>query len=136
VNRERAHGVSRFGAVVPAAILANSVVLGWGWLDHAHDVVAERIDTAFLVLFAVELAVRLRRAGWRWLTRPWNLLDTIVIVVALLPAVGDGITVLRLARAARLLHLGRHTIYMTGRSTIQTRALGDLVALDCGSVGR
>jgi voltage-gated sodium channel len=104
--------VSRFEAVVPAAILANSAVLGWGWIDHAHDVAAERIDTCFLVLFLVEFAVRLRRAGWRWLTHPWNLFDAIIILVALLPVVGDGITVLRLARAARLLHLGRHTSHL------------------------
>jgi hypothetical protein len=64
VNRDRAQGVSRFEAVVPAAILANSVVFGWGWLDHAHEVAAERIDTCFLMFFLVEFVVRLRRAGW------------------------------------------------------------------------
>jgi hypothetical protein len=112
VNSDRAHGVSRFEAVVPAAILANSVVLGWGWIDHAHDVAAERIDTIFLVFFLVEFVVRLRRAGWRWLTQPWNLVDATIILLALLPVVGDGITVLRLARAARLLHLGRHASHL------------------------
>jgi voltage-gated sodium channel len=108
VNGDRAHGMSRFEAVVPAAVLANSVALGWGWIDHAHDVAAERIDTCFLVFFLVELVVRLKRAGWRWLTQPWNLLDATIIGVALLPVVGDGITVLRIARVAKLLHLGRH----------------------------
>jgi hypothetical protein len=113
VNSDRAHGgVSRFEAVVPAAILANSGVLGWGWIDHAHNVAAERIGTCFLMLFLVEFVVRLRRAGWRWLTQPWNLLDATIILVALLPVVGDGITVLRLARAARLLHLGRHASHL------------------------
>jgi Ion transport protein len=112
VNKDRAHGVSRFEAVVPAAILANSAVLGWGWIDHARDVAAERIDTCFLLFFGVELAVRLRRAGWRWLTQPCTLLDAIIILVALLPVVGDGITVLRLARCARLLHLGRHASHL------------------------
>ena len=33
---------SRFDRVVLAAILANTVVLGWGWLDHAHELAAER----------------------------------------------------------------------------------------------
>jgi voltage-gated sodium channel len=112
VNSDRAHGMSRFEAVVPAAILANSVVLGWGWIDHAHDVAAERIDTCFLVFFLVELAVRLRRAGWRWLAQPWNLFDATVILLALLPIVGEGITVLRLARLARILHLGRHISHL------------------------
>jgi voltage-gated sodium channel len=112
VNKDRAHGVSRFEAVVPAAILANSAVLGWGWIDHAHDVAAERIDTCFLVFFGVELAVRLRRAGWRWLAQPWNLFDAFIISLAFLPVIGDGITVVRLARAATLLHLGRHASHL------------------------
>jgi hypothetical protein len=99
----------RLEVVVPAAILANSVVLGWGWFDHAHDVVAERIDTCFLVFFAAELAVRLRGGGWRWLRSPWNVLDAAIIAVALLPVIGDSITVLRIGRLARLVHLGRHT---------------------------
>ena len=58
MNSDRAHGVSRFEAVVPAAILANSVVLGWGWIDHAHNAAAERVDTCFLVFFLAELADR------------------------------------------------------------------------------
>jgi voltage-gated sodium channel len=112
VNSDRAHGVSWFEAVVPAAIVANSAVLGWGWIDHAHDVAAERIDTCFLVFFLVEFVVRLRRAGWRWLTQPWNLLDAVIILLALLPVVGDGLTVLRIARLARVVHLGRHTSHL------------------------
>lgn len=52
MNSDRAQGISRFETVVPAAILANRGVLGWGWLDHAHDVAAERIDTCFLVMAA------------------------------------------------------------------------------------
>lgn len=112
MNSDRAHGASRFEARVRAAILANSAVLGWGWIDHAHDVASERIDTCFLVFFLVLFVARLRRAGWRWLTRPWNLLDATIILVALLPVLGDGITVLRLARAARIVHLGRHSSHL------------------------
>jgi voltage-gated sodium channel len=112
VNSDRAHGVSRFEAVVPAAILANSVVLGWGWIDHAHDVAAERIDTCFLVFFLVELFARLRHGGWRWLKQPWNFVDAGIIVLALLPVVGDSITVLRAARIAKLVHLGRHISHL------------------------
>ncbi len=47
------------------------------------------------------LATRLRRAGWRWLRRPWNLFDATVILLALLPVVGDGITILRTGRGPR-----------------------------------
>lgn len=102
----------RFEAFIPAAIFANSGVLLWGWVDQAHEVAAERVDTCFLLLFAVEMAVRLKRAGWQWLYRPWNLVDLAVVVIALLPIIGDGLTVLRLARAAKLVHLGRHVSHL------------------------
>jgi voltage-gated sodium channel len=98
--------------LVPGAILANTTVLGWSWLDHVHQQAIERIDTCFVVFFLIELVTRLRRAGWRWLTQPWNLFDAFIIGLALLPVLGDGITVLRLARCARLLHLGRHASHL------------------------
>jgi hypothetical protein len=135
MNSGRAHSVPRFQAAVPAVILANSVVLGWGWIDHAHDVAAERIDTCFLVFFAAELAVRLKRAGWRWLTQPWNLLDATIILMALLPVVGNGITILRLSRAARLLHLGRHTSHLRVVAWLGRRTCSPVPA-DDGSSGR
>jgi hypothetical protein len=103
------HGnTSRFDRVALGAILTNTVVLGWSWLDHTHAVTLERVDTCFLVFFLVEILARLRRAGWRWLAQPWNLFDTTIILLALLPVLGDSITILRMARAAKLVHLGRH----------------------------
>ena len=115
MNSDRAHGVSRFEAVVPAAILANSAVLGWSWLDHVHALTLERVDTCFVVFFLVELVARLRRAGWRWLRRPWNLFDASIILLALLPGVGEGITILRMARVAKLVHLGRYISHLSAR---------------------
>jgi hypothetical protein len=103
------HGnTSRFDRVALGAILTNTVVLGWSWLDHAHAVTLERVDTCFLVFFLIEILARLRRAGWRWLAQPWNLFDATIILLALLPVLGDSITILRMARAAKLVHLGRH----------------------------
>jgi voltage-gated sodium channel len=103
------HGnTSRFDRVALGAILTNTVVLGWSWLDHAHAVTLERVDTCFLVFFLIEIVARLRRAGWRWLAQPWNLFDATIILLALLPVLGDSITILRMARAAKVVHLGRH----------------------------
>jgi hypothetical protein len=107
------HGnTSRFDRVALGAILTNTVVLGWSWLDRAHAVTLERVDTCFVVFFLIELVTRLRRAGWRWLSRPWNLFDATIILLALLPVVGDGITILRMARVAKLVHLGRHISHL------------------------
>jgi len=91
------------------------VVLTLGALDHTHEAAFERIDTVFLVFFLLEIIVRLRRAGWRWLRQPWNLLDTTIILLALLPVLGDGITVLRIARLCRLINLGRHVSHFKER---------------------
>jgi voltage-gated sodium channel len=107
------HGsTSRFDRAMVGAIVANTGVLGWSWLDHVHQQAIERIDTCFVVLFLIELLARLRRAGWRWLRRPWNLFDATIILLALLPVVGDGITILRMARVAKLVHLGRHISHL------------------------
>jgi voltage-gated sodium channel len=103
---------SRFERVATGAILANTAVLAWGWLDPVHELGIERIDTCFVVFFLIELLVRLRRAGWRWLAQPWNLFDAAIIVLALLPVVGDSITVVRMARLARLVHFARHTSHL------------------------
>lgn len=107
------HGsTSRFDHAMVGAIVANTGVLGWSWLDHAHPLTLERMDTCFVVFFLIELVARLRRAGWRWLRRPWNLFDATIILLALLPVVGDGITILRMARVAKLVHLGQHISHL------------------------
>jgi hypothetical protein len=116
------HGTtSRFERATLSAILANTVVLAWGWVDHAHALTFERIDTGFLVFFLIELVTRLRRAGWRWLRRPWNLFDATIILLALLPVVGDGITILRMARVAKLVHLGRHISHLRAAAWLGRR---------------
>jgi voltage-gated sodium channel len=107
------HGnTSRFDRAVLGPIVANTAVLAWSWLDHVRELAIERIDTCFVVFFLIELVTRLRRAGWRWLRRPWNLFDASIILLALLPVVGDGITILRMARVAKLVHLGRHISHL------------------------
>jgi hypothetical protein len=43
---ECTHGnTSRFDRIVLGAILVNTVVLGWSWLDHVHELALERVDT-------------------------------------------------------------------------------------------
>jgi voltage-gated sodium channel len=116
------HGnTARFDRVALGAILVNTVVLGWSWLDHVHQQAIERIDTCFVVFFLIELVTRLRRAGWRWLRRPWNLFDATIILLALLPVLGDSITILRMARAAKLVHLGRHISHLRAAAWLGRR---------------
>jgi hypothetical protein len=86
--------------------------LAWGWLDHVHELTLERVDTGFVLFFLVELVLRIKRAGWRWLRQPMNFVDAGIIILALCPVIGDGITIARMARAAKLLHLSRHISHL------------------------
>jgi len=59
--------------------------------------------------------VRLRRCRWRphlFARQGGNIVDTIVIVVSLLPVAGAGVSLLRVARLARMLHVARHVTHM------------------------
>jgi hypothetical protein len=106
---------------VLAVILLNTVVLVWGWVDHVHEHTAELVDTGFLLVFLVELLARLRRGGWQWLRRPLNTADAIIILLALLPVVGDSVTVLRAARVAKLVHLSRHISHLRAAAWLGRR---------------
>jgi voltage-gated sodium channel len=107
------HGnTSRFEHAVTAVILANSVVMLWGLLDHSREELLENVDLAFLWFFASELAVRLWRARLGFFHSPWSCFDAAIIVLALLPVLGGGIAVLRMARLARASHLLRHVTHL------------------------
>jgi len=112
---------SRFDRVMLSAIIVNTAILGWSWVDHAHALTLERVDTCFVVFFLIELVTRLRHGGRQWLRQPWNLFDATVILLALLPVVGDGITILRAARVAKLVHLGRHISHLRAAAWLGRR---------------
>jgi voltage-gated sodium channel len=98
-------GVER---AVTAAILANTAVLVRSYLDHAHEPITEHLHVAFLLLFVAELAWRWRAAGRRFWRSPWNCFDAGVVLLALLPVLGVGVTLLRVARLAPALrHVSR-----------------------------
>jgi Ion transport protein len=109
------HALSRFEKVALAAIIANTIVLLWGLIDHHHEHLLARCEYGFLLFFVAELGVRLHAVGWRphhFLARPWNAFDTAVIALAFLPVLGVSVTLLRVARLARVVHTLRHTSHL------------------------
>ncbi|HEY9100089.1 MAG TPA: ion transporter [Thiobacillus sp.] len=90
-----------------ALILINAVLLGLETWPAAMTVAGGLIlalDRAILVVFVVEITLRLyvhRRAFWR---DPWSVFDFIVVAIALLPATGQ-LAVLRALRVLRVLRL-------------------------------
>ena len=93
--------------VIIALILINAVLLGletWPAAMAAAGGLILAVDRAILVVFVVEIALRLyahRRAFWR---DPWSVFDFVVVAIALFPATGQ-LAVLRALRVLRVLRL-------------------------------
>ncbi|MBU1665147.1 MAG: ion transporter [Gammaproteobacteria bacterium] len=97
----------RVQGVIIALILINAVLLGLETWPAAMAVAGGLIlalDKAILVVFVVEIGLRLyvhRRDFWR---DPWSVFDFAVVAIALLPATGQ-LAVLRALRVLRVLRL-------------------------------
>jgi hypothetical protein len=97
-----------FERVVTVVTVANFAVWVVSLLDNGHEPAYAAVETGCLVFFAVEMVVRLREHGWRFFRSGWNAFDFCVVGLALLPALGVDVALLRVARLARLFHLARH----------------------------
>ena len=89
---------------VTGLIVANTAVLAAGNLEPAWEHRLAPVETLFLAAFTLEI-------GWRWWRREhsrWLWFDTLIIILAVLPAVGATVTIARVARLARAAHVGRH----------------------------
>lgn len=108
--RRRAHAlvwstpVQNFIIVV---IIVNAIVLG---LQTYPDIVArfgtamDVIDYACLVIYLIELGLKLFGSGWAFFRSGWNIFDFLIIVITLIPA-SEGTAVLRALRVLRVLRL-------------------------------
>jgi hypothetical protein len=64
---------------------------------YRFEVFFETAHNLLLMVFVVELGMRLRRAGWRFFGHGWNLFDLALIVASFLPALGVDASLLRMA---------------------------------------
>lgn len=100
-----------FNLAIFAVILANAVVLGAETYEGARDQAGgllEALNTAFLAVFVVELAIRLTAYGSRpggFFRSGWNVFDLVVVLASLVP--GLNATLLRLLRLGRVLRVVR-----------------------------
>ena len=96
-----------FQRTVIGLILLNAVTLGletsasvmeaWGGLLHA-------LDSALLVVFTAELAIRIYAFRGRFFRDPWGMFDLVVVGISWLPDSGP-LAVLRTLRVLRILRL-------------------------------
>lgn len=98
--------------IVLAAIAANTGVVIWGVWDTDHEELLEMAHTALLAFFTVEVGIRLKVAGRQALKDRWLAFDTAVIVLSLMPFLGQASSLMRVARAARLVHLAKHISHL------------------------
>lgn len=96
-----------FQRSIISLILINAAILG---LETDDDIMAAigglllGIDKVILVIFVIEIALRLMVHRLRFFRDPWSVFDFIVVAIALVPATGP-FEVLRALRVLRVLRL-------------------------------
>ena len=103
----------RFQIFIGSVIVANAVVLGletYAGIMESYGSTLIFLNSAFYAVFLAELVLRIASYGtrpWNFFRSGWNIFDFIVIGGALIPAVREHATVLRLLRLARIVRLLR-----------------------------
>ena len=96
-----------FQRLVIVLIVFNAVTLGLETSERmtaSYGGLLHVLDRVTLAVFVGELLLRLYGYGWRFFRDPWNIFDTLVIGIALVPATGP-LSVLRTLRVLRVLRL-------------------------------
>jgi len=97
----------RFQQFIIAVIIVNALTLG---LETSKSAMAQAggllhtVDHIALVIFVVELALRLYAFRLDFFKDPWSIFDLVIIAIALVPATGE-FSVLRALRVLRVLRL-------------------------------
>ncbi len=101
----------RFQGFIFAVIVANAAVLGMQTYEGAREAygpVLRTLDSVFLGIFVVELAIRIGAFGRRpqdFFRDGWNVFDFVVIAAAFAPGLRQNATLLRLVRLLRVVRL-------------------------------
>lgn len=96
-----------FNNVIIAVIVMNAIVLGMQTSDKLvaqYGSILDFIDNTFLIIFVVELGVRMVAYGTGFVKRPWSMFDLVVVGIALTPG-AEAFSVMRALRILRALRL-------------------------------
>lgn len=103
----------RFQIFISVVIGLNAIVLGlstYDWIYSQWGSYLLLLNEIFFSVFVIELILRIASYGWRpwnFFRSGWNIFDFIVIGGALVPALREEATILRLLRLARIVRLIR-----------------------------
>lgn len=95
------------GNFIVGVILFNAVLLGMETSERVMETAGPLIlalDSLCLIIFVVEIALKLFAHGWRFFRSGWNLFDFFIVGIALVPAT-QGFSVLRALRILRVLRV-------------------------------
>ncbi|MGO1048988.1 ion transporter [Crossiella sp. CA198] len=98
---------ARFQQLIVAVIVLNAIVLGLETapaMAREYGSIMDTIDRWALVIFVVELVLRLYAHGRDFFRDPWNCFDLLVVTVSLAPF-AHGSSALRALRVVRVLRL-------------------------------
>ncbi|MEM9490971.1 MAG: ion transporter, partial [Myxococcota bacterium] len=100
-----------FQTAIIVIIVAAGVIVGLQSdpdIEGRHGALLRRLDQIILILFTVEIALRIGAEGrqpWRYFYSGWNVFDFAIVAVCYLPLGGEFLTILRLARLLRVVRL-------------------------------
>lgn len=124
-----------FEGGIIAAIILNAALLGAQTYVTGGDRWFSLANTGFLLLYVVEMGVRLRDAGSvrRWGRDRWNLFDAAVILLAVIPAAREAATVVRLLRLVRVVKVVRYLPELRIALSAVARSLPGVSSLAAGT---
>ncbi len=125
---------TRFQQTVMAVIVFNAITLGLETsptLMDVHGGTLHLIDRVVVVIFVVELSLRLYAYGWRFFRDPWNVFDFVIVAIALLPVTGEFgvLRALRILRAMRLISVVPSMRRVVGGLLAALPGMGSIAAL-------
>lgn len=96
-----------FKNTIVLIILINSIVLGLITSDAIYakfGKILEFILSTSVVIFTIEIILRIIAKGWRFFLNGWNIFDFLLVAIAFMPDTGAAITfrVFRVLRALRM----------------------------------
>ena len=122
-------------AFILTVIIINAITLGFETSETIMQSFAGPVlrffDSLVLVIFVVEIALRLYAHGWRFFRDPWSLFDFTIVVISLLPASGplQVLRALRILRALRLLSMIPSLRRVIGGLVAALPGMGSIIVL-------
>ncbi|MFT5569623.1 MAG: voltage-gated sodium channel, partial [Cyclobacteriaceae bacterium] len=96
-----------FQIAIVILILINAATIGLETSPAVREVFGpwlEDIDKYILMIFCLEICLKMVAYRWRFFTNAWNIFDTLIIGIALVPATGP-LHILRTLRVLRTIRL-------------------------------